>query len=697
MSKKVLFISNGVILALILFFFRNWFSWNILSSGDWIYYFPEKVQDMRPLSSWDWFHNGMGASEMHQLWLNAYFTPTVKLVAFIPWQLYERLFWFFPYLLIGLLASYYAAKKLLGGEQTFLLTSLLYLTNTYALLLVGGGQMGIGLAYALFPLVLTFFWDIVRNLGNREFNLVHKSVIAGVFFAFLVMFDIRVAYVCSLVCLVLIAAYITKHSSFFIHLGIFALITGGITFLLHSFWIVPLLMHSIPVVDSLRDIYTSVDSLSFFSFAKLEETISLLHPNWPENLFGKTYFMRGEFLLIPIIAFTSVLLVNAKVKSQNVKSRLKIQNFNQSKTILLLGLVGLLGVFMGKGVNEPGGQIYAWLFEHLPGFVMFRDPTKFYLLISFSYSLLIPYSLVKVSERVSSIEYRVLSILRSKNVAYGLVVCLFLVFWLFTVRQAVWGEMRGTFTKHEVPREYKELSQFLSSQPDFFRVLWVPKMQRFGMFPSKHPSMSAEELFQAYSIQDLELAMQQTVKTGQLQDYAVKYVIVPFDSQKDLFITDRKFDQQLYERHVQLVQRVPGLVRIEQFGDLVVYEVRNPKTHFWIAGSGIPVGDKKLSQTAYEVSLKDVEKYQRLVFSESYSSNWYARTERGEVIPAEKHFGSIQSFILPEEGSYTLKIQYKPQEDVDRWLGVSGITGLVIILYLSHQWYSLRKRDKIKI
>ena len=66
------------------------------------------------------------------------------------------------------------------------------------------------------------------------------------------------------------------------------------------------------------------------------------------------------------------------------------------KQIRFFLILSLLGVFLAKGSNEPFGQIYIWLFEHIPGFVMFRDPTKWYMLIAVSYSVLIPYSIYKI-------------------------------------------------------------------------------------------------------------------------------------------------------------------------------------------------------------------------------------------------------------------------------------------------------------
>src|SRR4029079_9609109 len=143
------------------------------------------------------------------------------------------------------------------------------------------------------------------------------------------------------------------------------IIPGVITFLLHFYWIFPIIMMGRNPASDLSDIYTSSQSLAFFSFAKLENAIGLLHPNWPENIFGKVAFLRPEFLLLPIFAFSSLFFVEKEDKA---------------KKILLLSLIllSIISIFLAKVTNEPFGEIYKFLFNAVPGFVMFRDSTKWY-------------------------------------------------------------------------------------------------------------------------------------------------------------------------------------------------------------------------------------------------------------------------------------------------------------------------------
>ena len=154
---------------------------------------------------------------------------------------------------------------------------------------------------------------------------------------------------------------------------------------LHAFWILPaILTHQNPL-EQLGSAYSTTGAVKFFSFAALENALSLLHPNWPENLFGKTYFMKPEFLGLPILAYISLLFISTKEKTKEQKKTVQY--------VLYFALLALIAAFLAKGANDPFGEIYLWMFTNIPGFGVFRDSTKWYVLIAISYSLLIPFSL----------------------------------------------------------------------------------------------------------------------------------------------------------------------------------------------------------------------------------------------------------------------------------------------------------------
>src|SRR5207247_1280407 len=98
-----------------------------------------------------------------------------------------------------------------------------------------------------------------------------------------------------------------------------------------------------------------------------------------------------EFLVIPIFAYSGLLF---------------LKNAKKPRVLLSFAFIGLVGAFLAKGANEPFGILYLWLFDHFPGFIMFRDPSKFYLLVAIAYSILITFSLEQLWERLAIIHYK---------------------------------------------------------------------------------------------------------------------------------------------------------------------------------------------------------------------------------------------------------------------------------------------------
>lgn len=377
-----------VILIFLLFLiFRSWFSFALLSSGDWHYLFPQSLLSWTPgLWAWDtFFGNGLGNSDVFLLPLNSYFLFLSHFfLPFLNWIFIERIIFFFPYLVLSLISSYIFLKTFsVNTHVGYGLGIFLFIANTYALMLVGGGQMGVALAYAIAPLVLGLFAKFLFQKVNSYILCVATSIVL----ALQVALDIRITYVtlAAVAMLIFFSIPFRLEKEKLIQLGLIIMTT----ILLNAFWLLPLaIVHQNPL-QQMGAIYTTQGAVEFFSFAKFENTLGLMHPNWPENIFGKVGFMKPEFLLMPILAYSSLLFIKRKGDSEEKK---------KNKLILYFVTLGLISGFLAKGANEPFGFVYLWMFDHVPGFIMFRDPTKWYLLIVLSYTLLIPYSLKNIYE-----------------------------------------------------------------------------------------------------------------------------------------------------------------------------------------------------------------------------------------------------------------------------------------------------------
>ncbi len=252
---------------------------------------------------------------------------------------------------------------------------------------------------------------------------------------------------------------------------------------------------------------------------------------------------------------------------------------------------------------------------------------------------------------------------------------------LWPVRFALMGKLGGTFKPHTIPNDYKKLERYLSSHDSFSRSLWIPNFQRFSFFTSNNPAIPAQDYYHVSSISGVLDNLEKDGAEKLLQERSVKYVIIPFDSEGELFLKDRKYDEFTYQKTLDAVRQISWLHEIPGFGRIHVFEVSNPKGRFWMEGQ-LTLSYKFINPTRYNVSVKNVQKGDRIVFAESFDSGWKASL--GKILITSQPFEkSLNSFVLPQNGSYTLRVYYQPQEWVDKGVWVSGISLVILVFTLA--------------
>lgn len=635
---------------LVLFFFALLFYPIFINSGgsqgDLPYYFGNYLKTLSIIPDiWNpHWPTGLGGNQAIILPLKLYsqfLIPLFSISLGLNWEFITKIQFFAVFIMLSILSSFLLTKSWIG--------SLIYTTNTWILLVLSGGQMGIALSYALIPLLIIVFKRLIE-----KFNL-ERSLVFSLAFSLGVMFDQRIALLSLGIMLFLLIFELPKISLNYSTLrknlvNIFLL--PVIILALNSYWIFPLVFSKIIGSSALKVISGESAQAKFFSFAFFENSISLLHPNWPENIFGKTYFMRPEFLIIAFLAFASLFYIK------------------NNKKILPFALLSLIGAFLAKGTNEPFGAAYIWLFENIPGFNLFRDPTKFYILIALSYSMLIPFAIKKISDIL-------LPFLKCSHV---LLVLAFIIFWGFTIRYNFTGSL---FKVAGVPPEYVKLKEYIEPQQDFSRALWIPKSARFGYFSDNHPAIDGYDIFGRISGASMAAKLASPETLTLLSELSVKYVIVPYDSQGEIFLTDRKYDEELWNKTAKTLDQNYNLKLVANFGKLRVYE--NPKFygHFYtkqaLGGVKENVTFDRIRSTKYTVAVDKAKFGDIVVFSEGYDLGWQAMSSGLKVFPVPYN-GLLNGFVLPKDGDYFFELHYKPQRAADIGFVVSGITLLSIIL-----------------
>lgn len=651
--------------------YHAWFLPGVITGGDLWYFFPSMYDNHKFIPSATVFFagNGFGGSAIPYMAINFFLSIPFFFgkVFGLSWDVLVRVFMLFPFLVLTSVSPFLLFKKIFGSTIFSIISSMIYLLNTYVLMLVSGGLVVIGMAYGLIPIIFLLVINIYKSDKYSFKYLLLLGLTAGV----QSIMDVRVTYMTFLGILAFVAIRFILYTSFNSLIkkvvSIF-LIPGIIAVALNSFWILPALSFGSNPLDELGVNYTTIDSVKYFSFAKFENAMSFLHPNWPENIFGKTYFLRPEFLLLPMLTFSSLFFANRRNR----------------QVILPFAVIAIIGIFLSKGANEPFGGIYIFLFENVPGFIMFRDPTKWYMLIALSFSVLVPFTLSELVKRFKKIE--------------KIVLVLFFIYLIYIIRPAILGKLPGTLKTSVIPQDYARFEDFLKKQ-EYGRVLWVPSTYRFSYFSLLHPSISSNQYFDESSPSVIASNINNQKQINMLMDSSVKYIAVPYDNRGETFLKDREYNKSEYFRTIQQLRNNPNLKEVSEFSSIKLFSIENAKDHFWISDSDVVLNYEYLHPNEYTVKLENVKKDDVLVFSETYDKAWYAE----EIVddsssPATKissmQYNGLNGFRLNKDGDFYVKISHRAQQLVDFGSFISIVSFFAVSILVSILWIRKNKKNE---
>lgn len=676
-----------VVISWLIWVYRSFFGVVPLSSGDWGVNFSDGIAQFSLMpQAWNThFGNGLGGNDVFLLALNTYYyllSGISGTLLRLPWFGIERLFWYWPFWGIGIIGSYLLAKQVTAGSKYSVLAPVIYLTNTYVLMIVGGGQMGVAMGYAVAPFVL---WGVINWFEHAAtVRWVRAAIVVGGLFSVVLLFDLRVAYILLIpsVAYVFIRVGFDYRKMSLWRMASSAVLACGVIVTLHFFWLYPFVTQGTNPLTGLGDAFINPDMVRFLSFAPFEHTLSLLHPNWPENIFGKIRFLQPEFLVIPIIAYGALMFIARK------KRYIHDSSAPNHQTLAFFAFVGLIGAFFAKGTNPPFGDVYLWLFNNVPGFVMLRDSTKFFVLTALSYCVLIPFFL----DRLYNVS-RHMGIRRVTS--ERLMVVLFMAVWLVLHREALTGKLTGVFAPERIPIPYTRLQQYLSSETSFSRVLWIPSRQRYGFFSDTMPGLSLDTLKIA-SYSAFADWMSSKESNEQLSRLAVSHIIVPSDPKGELFVSDRVYDDKKRQQYVRMLDADADIMRLDTFGDIAVYKTKLHYGHiFYQNNQHAPVGYERVSPTRYNVAISAHTDERQLIFSETFDPQWELVIGARHISP-QRTVDGLQMFVVPPVSADTISyLFYKPQQLVAIGIPVSGLSLIVIAAYLSYATIVLWKKRRV--
>lgn len=341
MRKNILLIFISIIV------FSGIFSFKYLAELDSVYFYKEAYADLtQKLNIWGSYDAPFGGLHLI-LWLY----PVTYLAGFVgslfnlDWNILVRLFFYIP----SIFLSFYSIQKLGSyfkfGDRGKLLMSLIYVFNTYFLLLVDGGQLGVMLAYAIFPLAV----ESILNL--KFFRTVFILSLIGIFDPRFLIIAIITGFL-----LHVLKPKKLEYSNFFKFIPVIILVL-----LVNSYWLIPILN------VTGNSVTTFVSELKLTSFLN---ALFLYQPHWPFNDFGKTTYPTILFIVIPILLTLASFIKPTKEKS-------------------LWLLIFIFFAFLVKGETAPFGNLYSYFLNNFSVATVFRDSTKFFAPLVVVYSLIV--------------------------------------------------------------------------------------------------------------------------------------------------------------------------------------------------------------------------------------------------------------------------------------------------------------------
>ncbi len=265
--------------------------------------------------------------------------------------------------------------------------------------------------------------------------------------------------------------------------------------------------------------------------------------------------------------------------------------YRKKRSVLFLGILFFAGMYLMKGVSQPFGEIFEFLFNRITPLQLFRNPfEKFSLMVVISSSLLFAFTIFKIVNYFKNFHIR--------SLFYLGVFAVLIVFWGYPLLSnrvfsysEVWDRSAETSYSVKVPDYYKDISQWLKSQPGNFRFISLPLGDEGIRYAWEHPYRGVEPSyillsspgltnsttipFYNFITQELERNFFNSSNfTKVMNAVNAKYILL----RKDVnWKVERMRDPLVIQ---QMLQESKDFTKAAEFGQLSVWENKNWKEQF---------------------------------------------------------------------------------------------------------------------
>ena len=395
----------------------------------------------------------------------------VFLSTHVPANVFQVIFLTLQFLGAGL-AMYFLASVVYKNQKIaasiagiFYMFNFFYLQNyTYD---------GVVWTLVFLPLLLGLFIRIVENLESNQNtlkNTVYFVITSSILFSFssinptLLVLDIITLFFIFLY-------YLIFKPSLRIRLLKYSVLLKPVL-AINIWWIIPTYFYYSPSSGS--SLIPQVTNVSTWSWTHVRASflnLFWLNGVWYWNSGYIPYIGAYSNPVLVILVFTPMIIAFMGLLFKNKVYK----RFNY-----YLAAIVLLMLFLQKGLHPPFGNMNLFLYEHVPGFFIFREPVpKFGLILIIFIALLIGFSanniICLIRKRVK-IRYKTLVSICATMLI--IVTLTGIVFPLFSVSQAlVYNNSlvpNSAYVKFPFPTYWYEASDWVNSQQGDFKVLLTP-------------------------------------------------------------------------------------------------------------------------------------------------------------------------------------------------------------------------------
>jgi hypothetical protein len=447
--------------------------------GDWGYYANSgAVRAFFPVPSL-WSFDTLGTSNI----LGAPLLPVESAMGAlahlgVSYDVLERMWFYYPAVALAYAGPVVLLRRLRVEWGWAAAAGAFYCVNPYTLVLVSGGQLTVGVGYALYP------WVAVAVISLWSRRTLGRGAVVGAVIGVQAWYEPRTAglSIAGLAVAAAVAAVATSTRRAVRQVPWAALFAGGLVFvLLQGPWLVPALFS---MGAQLPAGYTTTSALQSLSLISLADGLTVFHPFWPRMQFIALFSVPAVWFSVP--AAVAIALRRAP--------RSPLVHAGTAVYLVFAALV--------SGANVPFGPMNEWLFAHVPGMNLFRDPSPYFgpaalavtVVACVGFSATRPVGAMR-SATVGDVPLPATpASLRPSNVSWAWARLIVLGLCLVVVAVSGWpglsGGLRHNLAPQPVPSSFRLLDRHIATGAPG-AVLWIPSPSRFALVSPLHPNVSA--------------------------------------------------------------------------------------------------------------------------------------------------------------------------------------------------------------